>query len=372
MLRLFEAAWFLARKDLLRWWRNPLSIVAGSLAPLVMLIISTVVFGIAGDAWPTGLVVESDGPAARRFVTILRESRSNITPYFNIVETDPGRAFDLARTGRLLMVIRIPADFDARLAAGQEPVIQTYQYNVNSDMSKNTRLRLDHVLQQFTAEMAPDRAPLRVEHLTRLPDDVWRRTFIAGGVFAFALLVGGMLYTSTAAASEWTDSTVKELLLAPVHPAAIVLGKLLAGTVETLLTAAAIFGLGSLLMDLRPGPHPWLLVGLSLLVALGSAAVGGVLGVWSQNIRLAHPVSIVLGVGFFFAAGGFTSVATMPTATRALAPYLPPSWAFESVQALLHGLPAPGLSTALLLFAAIATAGGGLMALRLGRATNRW
>ena len=372
MWPILTSAWALAKKDTLNWWRNPLALVSGFLAPLVMLIISTVVFGFSGDSWPIGLVTESHGPASQRFLEILMTSRSNITPYFNVVETEPDRAFALARQGRLFMVIKVPKEFDAQVTAGGPATVETYQYNVNSDISKNTRLRLDHVVQQFTREVASGLAPVRVEHVTRLPKDVWRRTFIAGGVFVFALMVCGMLYTSTAVASEWQNSTIKELLLSSAPRAAAVIGKLMAGIFATMVTSTVIFLLGYFLMDLRPGPRPMALLGLSLLIALGSAAIGGFLGVWTRNIRVVHPLSIVLNIGFFFASGGFTSVATMPWFSRAAAPYIPQSWAFETVQAMLWGLPAPGLTTTIIVFVAMALAGALLMGARLTRAPGRW
>ena len=367
-----RAVMALVSKDLRQWIRDPISIIAGLLAPLVMLLISATVFGIGGDAWPIGLTVDSHGPYSQRFVQMLKEAHSNITPYFTIVETDAAKSEQLAHTGRLFMWIHVPADFDAKIAQGQPATIETYQYNINTDMSKNTRLRLDNLLLHFRDSVAHDKTPLMVQYQTRMPLDIWRKTFIAGGAFTFALISCGLLYTSIAVATEWQKGTVKELLLSPSGQLVTVAGKILVSFVQTILTAALIFLLGAVFLGLRL-EGDWLsTLLLILLTTLVFCCLGGLLGALLKTIRTVLPISIIVSIGAFFVTGGFSSVATLPAAARIIAPFIPTTYAFETMQGLFFHQPTPLFTAAVLIFLLLALLSGAGMLYCMKRYAGEW
>jgi ABC-type polysaccharide/polyol phosphate export permease len=330
-------------KDVRQWARDRQALVGPMLIPLVLMLICTVLFGYGGDEWNIGLVVESQGTQAQRFAQTIETLSGNISPYFRIITRDSREAKQLVEEGRLQMVITIPADFDQRLNAGEPPIIQTQLFNINTDMMKNVRLRLERAIQDF--QVSRGTAPVVVEQFTTRPDDVWRRAFIAGGALIISLLVGASLNTAIMMAREWELNTSKEIRLAPHALAAIVTGKIIAGLIAcavnvavTLLVAVTLFGLEI------PADRWLLLLGIGFMVAIAAAGLGLGLGAWLRDYRTLQPLLLVTAAGSFFAAGGYGSVATLPPAVRAFDQFWLPAYVFETMQAVMHMAVIPDLS----------------------------
>lgn len=317
-------------KDLLQWARDRQALFAPLLLPIVLMFIATVLFGFGGDQWNIGLVDKSGGSWAASLTRAVENSESNITPYFNIVTRDQDEAQRLVGEGRVHLVITIPEGFDQAIANGQTPTLETSVYNINTDMMKNARLRLDRVIQDWGAELG--QSPITIDQITTRPDDIWRRSFIGGSAVVLAVMVGAALNSALIMAREWEHRTAKELQLAPRARTGIIAGKIVAGllagmvsTAITLLFAITIFGL-----RIPPERIPMLLL-YAGLTAIGFAGLGIAVGAWLKDYRAVQPLILVTLAGSFFAAGGFSSVPTLPAAVRAFDQYWPPSWAFEII-----------------------------------------
>lgn len=335
MREFLEQTGGVASKDVRQWSRDRQAAAGPMLLPIVMMLITTVLFGFGGDEWNVALVNQGDGPEARRFERTIEESRSNISPYFRIVARDAGEARKLVRDGRLQMAVTIPEDFDRRVARGEPPVVRTRLFNINTDMTKNVRLRLQHAIQRYAVQKGE--APVVVEQFTTRAEDVWRREFIAAGAVILAVLVGATLNTAIVVAREWERGTVKEIQLAPRPVAAVITGKLAAGLFAAAANVAVALVFAVTVFGLRIPPDRWLpLFGMGLLAALASAGVGLGIGAWLKDYRAIQPLVLVTLAGSFFASGGYGSVATLPPAVRAFDAFWPPAYVFEGMQSLMH------------------------------------
>jgi ABC-type multidrug transport system permease subunit len=354
-------------KDIRQWARDRQAAMGPMLIPLVLMIISTIIFGFGGDEWNIGLVVEDSSPVALRFVQAIQNSSSNISPYYRIITRDAQEADRLVTEGRLQMVVTIPTDFGTRIAAGEVPELQTKLFNINTDMMKNVRLRLQHTIQDFLVE--EKRAPLQVVQYTTRPDDVWRRAFIAGGAVVIAILIGAALNTAIMAAREWERRTDKEIRLAPRAFAGVITGKLLAGLAATAINVLVTLIVAVWIFGLRIAPDRWLpLIGVGVLVAVSAAGIGLGIGALFRDYRTLQPLLLVVAAGSFFASGGYGSVATLPPFVRAFDVYWPLSYAFETMQIMMHGSAIPDISGVIMGMVAAAFISLGFGALMLRRA----
>lgn len=337
--------WGMITKDLRQWARDRQAMIGALLLPLVLMIFSAILFGYGGDEWPIGLVVEDNGPEAQRLAQTIENLQGDISPYFRIITRDAATAKQLVEAGRLHMVITIPADFDARRAAGETPIIYTEVYNIATDVTKNVRLRLARAVQDYLAEEG--RAPVTVAQFTNRAEDVWRRAFIAGGGVVLALLIGASLNTAINVAREWERKTDKELLLAPSGLAPIATGKLVAGLIATTLNVGIALVVAVVFFGLRIPPDRWLaLIAIGFGVAVAAAGIGLAAGAALRDYRTLQPLLGVLMAGSFFVSGGYASVATLPPAVRTFDMFWPPAYVFETMQAIMHMASLPDLSNA--------------------------
>lgn len=324
----------IATKNLRQWSRDRQALAGPMLIPLVLMFLCGVLFGFGGDDWNIGLVNHSRGPRAQAFEQTIRDSRSNITPYFKVITTDPAEADRLVHQGRLQLVITIPADFDAKIAAGSTPTLETAVYNINTDMMKNARLRLDRVIQDYAAAHHPDRTPITITQHTTRTSDVWRKTFIANSAAILAVMVGAALNTAIMIAREWERHTAKEVRLAPRPLADLVSGTILAGLVAAAVNTAVTLAVAMLAFGVRiPLDRVPLLLALSGGVALACAGLGIAIGAWLRDYRTIQPLLMVTFAGSFFAAGGFSSIPTLPRAVQAFDRFWPPAPVFDTLQA---------------------------------------
>lgn len=307
----WRQTWGIISKDLRQWRRDRQAAMAPMLLPLVLMLISGVLFGFGGDAWPIGLVVESESAEARQLAHLIETATGTISPYFLIVTRDAVEARQLAENGRLHMVITIPEDFSARLDSGETAVSETQVFNINTDMTKNVRLRLEHVLQAFLAERGE--TVLTVKQFSSRATDVWRKAFMAGGALVVALLVGASLNTAVMMAREWEHNTIKEIQLAPITVTATVVGKMAAGLVATAVNMLVTLLFAVLLFGLRVPLHRWpTLLILGFGIAIIAAGLGLAAGAFFRDYRVVQPLLVVISVSSFFVAGGFSSVSTLP------------------------------------------------------------
>ncbi len=320
-----------AVKDITHWLRDPQAMFAPMAVPLVLMLIATVLFGFGGDQWSIGLVNESDGQHSRAFAQEVRSLRGNISPYFTVVTTDPGEAQDLVEQGRLHLVITIPEDFDTTIEQGRVPTLDTRTFNINTDMMKNVRLRLDRAILDYASAHSPALTPVTIEQITTRPDDVWRRSFIGLGAAILAIMVGAALNTAITVAREWERKTSTEIRLAPRAHAPVIAGKLIAGLVAGAANAVLAFVVAVVMFGLR---IPWhripALLAIGGLAALTCAGIGIAIGAWLRDYRAIQPFLLVTFAGTFFAAG--SSIATLPPHVRAFDQWWPPAYVFNGME----------------------------------------
>lgn len=348
--------WGVVTKDLRQWRRDRQAAAGPIFLPLVLMLLTTVLFGAGGDEWNIALITRGDGPQARQFAEAIEQSRGTLSPYFRIVTRDPDEARRLVEQGRLHMAVTIPDGFGEQTAVSEPPVVRTQVFNINTDMTKNVRLRLQHAIQRYDATHGD--APLVIEQVTIRDDDVWRRSFIAGGAVILAVLVGATLNTAITVAREWQRRTVKELHLAPEPVTAVAVGKLLAGLVAAAVNVAVALVVAVAVFGLRIPPDRWLpLLGFGGLAAVAAAGLGLAIGAAIRDYRAIQPLVLVTLAGSFFASGGYASVATLPPAVRAFNTVWPPAYVFEGMHALMHFATLPDL-TALCTGLAVAALAG--------------
>lgn len=355
-------------KDLRQWARDWQALVGPMLIPLVLMLLCGILFGFGGDEWNIGLVNEGAGPHAAAFEREIRDLRGDIGPYFRVVATDADEAGRLVAEGRLQLAVTIPEDFDERIEAGEIPVLRTRVYNINTDMMKNARLRLDRAIQDYAAAHAEGLAPITVTQTTTRPDDVWRRTFIANSAVILAIMVGAALNAAIMVAREWERRTTKEIRLAPRPLADLTTGTLLAGiitgainTVVTLMVAVTVFG-----VRIPLGRLP-VLLSVAGLVSVACAGIGVAVGAWLRDYRTIQPLLMVTFAGSFFASGGFSSVATLPRPVQVFDRFWPPAAVFENLQAWTWMADPPSPAPMVLASGVAAVLGVGIAAWALHR-----
>ncbi|WP_328871048.1 ABC transporter permease [Streptomyces sp. NBC_00287] len=309
--------------------RRPDLLAQSVLMPIVMLLLSALIFGAGGDDWPVGVTDHAKTEQSAALVDAIEESTSTITPYFRITETDATEAKAMLDEGRMQLVIEIPPDFD------RTRQVDITTYNINSDATKNLRLRVEDALNAFDAEAG--NLDVTVDLRTVEPEDIPRSEFIAGGLTLLALFFGAALISANLFAVEQEQRTTKEMLLTPVGAGTAALSCMITGTAVAFLTTVPTYLTGWLAFGLTPSPSALLLVLIFMTpLMLACAGTGVLLAQMLRQHRSIQPLLILVAIATFFTAGGFVSVPGLPPAARAFAEWWPFSRIFEWNNPVLH------------------------------------
>ncbi len=314
-LRIFA----LALKEFLALLKDKKSRVVIIVPPLVQL----VVFGYAAsydlNHVPYAVYDRDGGYAARELL-----SRFEGSPSFHLVrriqrEKEIAKLIDARE---VLLVVQIEPRFTARLATGESAPVQVLIDGRNSNTAQvalnYSREILNRFNQDWLREHGRQGPPARLVTRAWYNPNLESRWFFVSGLVGILTLVVTMMVTSLSVAREREQGTFDQLLVTPLRPGEILIGKalpgLIIGTLEgSIVVLLAVFWFKVPLV----GQIPTLYAGIVLFLF---AAVGVGLMISSLAVTLQQAL---LG-GFLFLvpsvilSGFATPIANMPPVVQAL------------------------------------------------------
>ena len=172
------------------------------------------------------------------------------------------------------------------------------------------------------------------------------------------LTTAGIVNAGLATAREWEDSTIKELLLAPISRSSLIAGKLIGGWLTTLLVAAVVLVIGAVTGYLRPeGLLYWLTtIIIIMLIALASVGIGVAIGSAARRFQKVTAVGIPLSIDLFFLSGGITVAVFLPSWLQAVAHFIPTFYGTHALQTSIFYSSTEGLAQDILVLVGTAFA----------------
>ena len=250
--------WACMKKDMRSIWTERTLIILGSLVPLNFLILLSLLV-ISGGYAPTVVVMQDTGPYAQQFYTAMSGAHSFLLRKASETEAD-----QLIQTGRIVAVVMIPPDFDARIQQNQPVQVKVDINNLNTDFTNDNRRAGPLSITSVYANAFPHVVTIVPRERDVNPQDTDYIPYLSVSILAIALMLGGSLQAGVGAAREWEKDTMKELLLSPASRWAMIVGKMLGAGAVALL--AVLIVLVVLIFVIGVWPAHWgEVIGESLL-----------------------------------------------------------------------------------------------------------
>ncbi len=222
----------------------------GRLVLVVPPLIQLLVFGYAATfelkQVPYAIYSEDRGNVSRDLLAAFRGSSS-----FNLVAQlqDESRIAPLIEDKQVLMVLRIGPNFSADLLSGKTTQVQIITDGRNSNTAMLVVNYAGSIVKDFSGAWAARRGsamPAHIETRAWFNPNLESRWFFVPGIVGLLTLLVTMLVTALSVAREREQGTFDQLLVTPMNPVEILIGKalpgFLIGIVEaTLVTLAAVF-----------------------------------------------------------------------------------------------------------------------------------
>jgi ABC-2 type transport system permease protein len=229
----------------------------------------------------------------------------------------------------------IPSDFEERLKAGQPAPVQLLVDGTNATIASAVTGYADAIVQAFSKQIVLEQAmptgrrlpppAVSVEARIWYNPELESARFLLPGLIAFLLMVTTVIATSLSITRERERGTMEQLVLAPLEPYQLVLGKTLPYLLVAIGSTLSILLIGRLLFDVEVRGDLLVLSLVVLVYLLAGLAQGLLISTIAPSQQVAFQIAIISTLLPTFILSGFVfPIYNMPPVIQALT-YLVPA-----------------------------------------------
>jgi ABC-2 type transport system permease protein len=303
----------LVRKEFLALFKDPRSRVVLIVPPLVQLL----VFGYAATfdlkQLPYAVYNEDRGIVSRDLLARFRGASTfrEVADLHSESEIAP-----LVDQREALAVIHIGPRFTADLLSGREAQLQVILDGRNSNTAMIASNYIRNVVERFNDDWISARGlpgpPARLQMRAWFNPNLESRWFFIPGIIGMLTLVVTMLVTALTVAREREQGTFDQLLVTPLRPGEILVGKTVPGFVIGVLQATVILLVATLWFEVPfLGSLPGFYAGLALFL-LSSVGAGLLISALSATQQQGLLGAFLFMVPAVILSGFATPIANMP------------------------------------------------------------
>ncbi len=304
--------------------RDPSSIAIGVVLPLILILLFG--YGLSLDVKnvPLAVVIEDPAPEAVELAAGFQ-----LSPYFHPWTT---RSMPPAQQALLEHkvdgIVRIPADFSRRIAAGDAEV-QLIVHGGDANRARIIESYVQGAVGVWTARLAaqgqgPPGQLVNVQSRLWFNEANESRYFLVPGLVVLVMTLIGGLLTAMVMAREWERGTLESLLVTPVRTEEILLGKTLPYFVLALFGFVLCVLSAKFLFHVPLRGSVWVLLGASMLYVLIALGIGLLISSWVKNQLVASQLTMLATFLPAFMLSGFLfDLRSVPTLVRLITYLLP-------------------------------------------------
>jgi len=350
------------RKEFLHIIRDPRSLVAALLQPLVMLLIFGWALSLDVDRIPTYVYDADQTPQSRALVNDFKGSR-----YFDIVaQVDSYHPIEQAIDKRTcLLGVVIPENFGRDLGLKKNAQVQLLLDGSDSNTAAIAKGYAESVVAVRSAQLQATIQAMQVKPPSVNADvrvwynpDLLSGNFIVPGLIAVIVMIIAANLGSLTIAREWENGTMEQLLSTPARPSEIALGKLAAYFVVGTADMVIALLVGIYVFDVPLKGSPVLLLVSSAIFLFGALGLGIMVSAMFRSQLMAYQMGTLLSFLPAFLLSGFIySIGSMPRVIQVVSLFVPARYFME----IARGIFLKGIGIELLWFNLLLLVGYGAL-----------
>ncbi len=309
----------LALKEFLTLLKDKKSRVVIIVPPMIQLI----VFGYAASFDLNHVpyaVYDRDGGYAARELLAGFEGSPNFRLAYRIERE--AQIAELIDARKVLMVVQLGPRFTAALAAGGSAPVQVLLDGRNSNTAQVAQNYAAQIINNFNErwgrEHGQPRYPAHLVTRAWYNPNLESRWFFVSGLVGILTLVVTMMTTAMSVAREREQGTFDQLLVTPMRPVEILIGKSLPGLVIGVVLASIVMILAVAWFRVPLQGSLWLLYGGILLFLCAGIGVGLMISSFAVTLQQSLLGSFLFMVPSVILSGFATPIANMPHAVQLL------------------------------------------------------
>jgi ABC-2 type transport system permease protein len=230
------------------------------------------------------------------------------------------------RAGEAAVALVLPTDFARRVSRGTAEVLVVSD-GANANYATSAEGYVRAVVQRWAAAQGAGPPAVRLSVRMRFNPTLASENLFVPGLLAFVLTLVSALMTAISIAREKETGTMEVLLVSPLRPVQIVVGKVAPYLALAFLNALTALGVAALVFGVPVRGSLTLLLAVSLVYVLASLALGVLVSARTPDQRTAM-MGVLLGLliptlaltGFIF------PIASMPGWLQPVTNVVPATW----------------------------------------------
>jgi ABC-2 type transport system permease protein len=244
------------------------------------------------------------------------------------------------RRGRAYVGLQIPPDFTRNLQAGRTARVQVLIDGSSSTIASsalNTAIAVAFRQSALGLMEAAGRRDLPVEVRPQILYNPAMKSpnFFVPGVVGLALQIATIIATALSLVREREKGTLEQLLVSPLSPWGLMLGKLTPYLCVSMAMAIGLFVLARVLFGIPIQGSVTLLLVAALFYIFTLLSLGLLISTWAQNHMQALQMTMALMLPSVFFSGFIFPRETMPWIFQALSTLIPATYFIELMRAII-------------------------------------
>ena len=323
--------------------------------PIVQLIIFGYAVNLNVENSPLAFLDQDRTPESRQLL-----SQFEGTNNFQVVHYLEGddAIQDLLDHGQVHSVVRVLPGFGREIRRGESPRVQILIDGTNSNTASIVSNNATQVIARYANSIqGPGRGPpITVESRVWFNEDLESQNFFVPGVVVNILALVTIMLTAMAIVREKEIGTMEQLMVTPIRPLELILGKTLPFAIIGLVDLCLITGAALLIFRIPFRGNPLVLLACAILFLLTTLGMGLLFSTVSNTQQQAMMASFFFFMPAFMLSGFAFPIHNMPIVVQYLTYLNPVRYFMEIVRGIfLKGTGIPVLWPQMLALAILGT-----------------
>lgn len=324
---MLRRTWAITQKEFIQLSRLPLVMFGMTVGTAVELVLLAVAVHNSATHIPMVVADQSRSEASRSYLAAFTDSAD-----FNIVAMVPNQASVLRAidSGQAGIGLVIPADFATRVEQNDANVLLVADgsdsFDTQSAYGSAAAISQQYAIGLTRQQFSPLNAHIQILYNPHL-EDLWS---IVPSFGAFLLWGIGLKLTAFGIVREREAGTIEALLVTPIRPIELMLGKMIPNLCLAVLNLLMTFSVGMLIFGVPFRGSLLLFSVLAGLFAIGTLGIGLAISSVSQSQLQANQLATLMNIAVMFVSGFMFPVYGLPILLRAFG-YIMPMTFFLSI-----------------------------------------
>ena len=237
--------------------------------------------------------------------------------------TSPRQIAEVIDNGDVLLVLSIPPDFQTRLASNQSAPLQLILDGRNSSTAGVAAAHVGSIVSGYSQSLGGAAPALKIERRAWFNPNLESRWNMMPALIAALSMLQTLLVSALSVAREREQGTFDQLLVTPLTPMQILVGKAVPAIVIGLVQSTIIFLVILFWFQIPMNGSVWLLYLGLLTFTIASVGMGLSISALALNMQQAMLYTFLLIMPLMLLSGLLTPVRNMPEVLQ-IATYVNP------------------------------------------------